>query len=326
MKAGYILLVASTLFYGCRILKNSSDLNKPSKESRLSQEVTTLGDRKNAPSYGYTPLDPLPATIDSVFIIHDSTKKRTFIRVSDIINIHGNSELGDLFSDETIRMAVGTIDAKANVSFGTTAIGTENNSYIVVLDYIKYTSIPMKGLVISDTAGHKRIKSVSLNYASFYTSDSLSAFNTLLPHEKVEETIIPLYVGIGLRITANLKVTKGSINLGNLFGIGLNASGGQAVGTLVVQTLGITGDQISPLIPMPSDLNSTTIQNAILSLGSIKAKMYEPTTILSPRVVAFYNNIGGNGNDITNSVISHVFSQKIAISGKTPLSIDVPSN
>src|SRR5690606_32243655 len=97
------------------------------------------------------------------------------------------------------------------------------------------------------------------------------------------DVIVPVYVGVGLRLTANITVLKGEVNLGNLFAIGGEASSEKISGTLVVQTLGISGKTISASIPMPSEINSTTIQNAILALGTIKAVMYENDTRITPR-------------------------------------------
>jgi hypothetical protein len=127
-----------------------------------------------------------------------------------------------------------------------------------------------------------------------------------------------------LRITANVTVKSGSISLGNLFGIGASAALNQTSGTLTVQTLGITGNGISSLIPIPSELNTTTIQNAILSLGAIKAKIYEPSTILSPRVIGFYNNVGGIGTVVTNKVISNVLSKTVLVRSVGPKNTAAP--
>ena len=99
----------------------------------------------------------------------------------------------------------------------------------------------------------------------------------------------------------------------DLFGLGVAASSGKVSGTLVVQTLGVSGEGISALLPMPSELNQTTIQNSIVALGSIKSKMYDAKTVLAPRVLGFYNNIGGTGMEVTSNVISNILTKKIII-------------
>jgi hypothetical protein len=269
--AHHLPLCAAIFFLGCSITKHLPD---------------TLGDPRNAPNYGYTPIDPLPAYID------DSTHL--------IMNFNGDAKYAKLLSEETMRMAIASTDDSAGISYATNKVGTAGHSYIVVLDYIKYVSLPMFANVI-DSANIKTIK------------NPYFAQSTITPAVTEHQTIMPLYVGVGLRITANITVRSGSVSLSNLFGIGASASLSQTAGTLTVQTLGITGDGISALIPIPSELNATTIQNAILSLGSIKAKIYEPSTVLSPRVVGFYNNVGGNGASITNTLISNVFSKAVLV-------------
>ena len=284
MKSSIAILAIVLLLVACNTTKNLP---------------STLGDQKNAPNYGYTPLDPLPAYVDSAFLSAGKADSQL------LLNILGNSKLANLLSDETIRMAVGTIDAKANVSFAANTIGVAGSSYVVIMDYIKYISLPMFAVAV-DSGNTKTIS--ALDFAQYNKKSSP------LPGQNTEQPVVmPLYVGVGLRITANVTVKSGTLSLGNLFGIGASGSLNQASGTLSVQTLGITGDGISALIPMPSDLNTTTIQNAILSLGQIKAKMYEPSTILSPRVLGFYNNVGGIGTVITNKVISSVLTKVILV-------------
>jgi hypothetical protein len=122
---------------------------------------------------------------------------------------------------------------------------------------------------------------------------------------------VPVYVGVGLRLTANIKVNEGSVDLSNLFAIGAAAQAKQISGTLVIQTLGLSGVGVSSVLPMPSEINQTSIQNAIQSLGAIKAKMYDEGTLVTPRVVGVYNNIGGNRT--INGFISSILSEDLSL-------------
>ena len=54
---------------------------------------------------------------------------------------------------------------------------------------------------------------------------------------------------------------------------------------------------------MPSDISESSIQNAILALGSIKARIYDKGVGIQPRVVGVYNTLGGDSTFI-NSLIS----------------------
>jgi hypothetical protein len=269
----------------------------PTKNTEKNARQTDPGSTSSSPSYGYTPVDPLPAYIDSI-----SNSKSKYTQ-NYLLNIAGDDPLAGLFPDETIRIAIANVSASGNITFLTSSVGAKDSTYVIILDYIKYATLPLVASLGKDDNGNTIIRSGFLYGSnSPFTKDSIVT----------GKAIIPLYVGFGLRITATVKCLSAQVSLGNLFGIAASASANQVSGTLVVQTLGITGNDISPLIPMPSDLNSTTIQNAILSLGSIKAKFYEHSTILSPRVIGFYNTIGGK-NNISNSVIANVFSRPIAV-------------
>jgi len=222
-----------------------------------------------AQSSGYHPLDPLPIKI---ICEGELTNKRIM----------------QSLPDETMRIAVGEKNSLGGISYGIAATGYEGNSYVVVLDYIKFNTIPFGVKMLS--------------------GGGTEVFNLMLPNylkdPETLERIVPVYVGVGLRLTASLTVHQGSVDLGNLFALGFAAQAKQISGTLVVQTLGISGENISSIIPMPSDINASTIQNAILSLGSIKAKMYQSDTIITPRVVGIYNNLGGLSGNINNFISS----------------------
>jgi hypothetical protein len=125
-----------------------------------------------------------------------------------------------------------------------------------------------------------------------------------------ERVYVPVYVGVGLRLTASVKVLKGNVKLSSLGAIAAEAEAGNLSGSLVIQTLGITGKTVSTSIPLPSDLNQTTVQNAILSLGSIKAILHDEETEVTPRVVGIYNPIGG-GQQVVNGIISILASRRI---------------
>lgn len=224
----------------------------------------TLGDPKNAQEIGYHPLDPLPVLIKHK---NDEFTNETVLKS---------------LPDETMRMAVGKLSASGGISFGTSNIGYKGNKYIVVLDYIKFTT----------------------NSIGVTKDDSGFILNTREP-----ESIVPVYIGVGLRLTASITVNKGSVNLGNLFSIGVEASAEKISGSLVVQTLGISGESISASIPFPSELNSNTIQNAILALGAIKAKIYDDNTTITPRVVGVYNSLGG-GPETINAFITSLFNNE----------------
>lgn len=234
------------------------------------QIPTTSGDPENANTYGYHPIDPLPVEIKL-----EGQAKLT------------NKHLLNALPDETMRIAIGEFNSKGGLTFGTASTGVEGNNYIVVLDYIKFSTNPLPVVL------QKEQKNNMTTTKAFLTEDLNQA-----------NVIVPTYIGIGLRMTANIKVLKGDVDLGSLYALGAAAEAKQISGSLVIQTLGISGESISSIMPMPSEISSSTIQNAILALGTMKAKMYESDTWITPRVVGVYNNLGGGAETINGFISS----------------------
>lgn len=232
--------------------------------------VSTPGDPSNANDFGYHPLDPLPVNI-----------------LSDEVPI-SNERMLNALPDETIRLAIGQINASGGVSFSSSSVGYEGEKYVVILDYIKFNTESF-GVKLENLAGEDALKAT-------------------LTEDDNPDVIVPVYIGVGLRLTANITVNKGNVNLGNLLALGAEASAEKITGTLVVQSLGISGQEISALIPMPGEINATTIQNALMALGTIKSKIYEEGTSITPRVVGVYNNLGG-GTETINGFISSILQK-----------------
>ncbi|MHC6654558.1 hypothetical protein [Aeromonas salmonicida] len=232
----------------------------------------TPGDPKSAQSYGYNPIDSLPVTVSPV----NATREKKL----------------EALPDETMRLAIGQLDGKAGISFGPAKAGVAGNSYVVILDYTKFTT-----------------KSFGVNKTPVSGSDKISVALTTEPNPDV---VVPVYVGVGLRLTASVTVKEGNVDLGNLFALGVAAQAKQISGTLVIQSLGLSGEGVSPLIPIPSEINPTTVQNALMAIGAIKAKMYDGEITVVPRVVGVYNNLGG-GQETINGFISTILEKPLIL-------------
>ncbi len=234
----------------------------------VSWEIpTTPGDMKNAQNYGYHPIDPIPIELNI---------KNPTLSVS-------NTHLLNALPDETMRLAIGQFDGKAGLTFGVAATGVKGNQYVVILDYIKFNT---NSLPVVLEKNNTNIKA------------------SIIPNAPEPDALVPTYIGVGLRLTANILVTEGSVDLGNLFALGAAAEAKKISGSLVIQTLGVSGENVTSVIPMPSEINTSTIQNAILALGTIKAKIYANDTKITPRVVGVYNNLGGGAETINGFISS----------------------
>ncbi len=261
-------------------------------------------------SYSYIPLDPLP-------VFQRGGNSCGEYRSIAHINIESKfKDLAASLPDQAVRLAIGSYDITGNLKFGPSTVGYKGESYQVVLDYINVdaTQLPVyvKRVI---TSGPNTGKSVSIYADSIKATTRYQVSYAPRPdssqiidmvsynEEKGELVIVPVYLGVGLRLIASVTVQRGKANLSSLGALAAEAEAGKLTGTLVVQTLGITGSNVASSLPLPSEINQTTIQNAILSLGSIKAVLYDENTIKNPRVVGMYNPIGG-GQQIVNGIIS----------------------
>jgi len=240
---------------------------------------STQGDLQNAVAYGYQPLDPAPVKV----------------------TLEGQcGSILDALPDETMRMAIGKVDASGNITFGPASLSAANGRYMVIIDYVK-----------SDTKPIFIIRSEN--------EDSTIKITPLSEQKRNDANMaVPVYVGVGMRLTANLTTREANIDLGNLVAIGAAAQANTLSGTMVIQTLGVSGENISTALPIPNDISMASIQNSIQSLGTMKAKLYDTTkTTIHPRVVGLYNNLGG-GRETVNRFISTVFT--------TPIELKVPAS
>lgn len=286
-------------------------------------------------SYTYIPLDPLPVNTEP--------------GRSCIDNPSGNiyKDLLDALPDQAVRIAVGQYDASGSISFGPVKVGVSDGVYQVVLDYISVdtASVPVlitrtaaapisapedskpRALSVFDTQfqGPTRYEFFADPMSSAYEQPDGNRTEPRRAPDNAERVYVPVYVGVGLRLTASIKVLQGGVKLSSLGSIAAEAEANRLSGSLVIQTLGITGKTVSTSIPLPSDLNQTTVQNAILALGSIKAILRDRETEITPRVVGIYNPIGG-GQQVVNGIISILASHRIRWYRpcKNPTSASIP--
>jgi hypothetical protein len=85
--------------------------------------------------------------------------------------------------------------------------------------------------------------------------------------------------GVGLRMRANISTYEADVNLSSLYGIGAAARAGQLSGTLRFETIGISGPQVSSLIPLPSEISVESIQMAMQAAAAIKSNLYDEDNV-----------------------------------------------
>ena len=149
------------------------------------------------------------------------------------------------------------------------------------------------------------------------SSQSLRAYSRVVPRKTEKESIeevfagsMPVYVGVGIRVRADFQSIEGSVKVTGLPTLIAEASAGRVRGSLSVQTMGITGPKISPLMPIPSDLSVASIQSAVQAAASVKTLLWEDGTIVQPMLVGFESPV--TDGEVTAALTSFMYSRVIA--------------
>lgn len=161
-------------------------------------------------------------------------------------------EILGFLANETVLVSVGQFNGEGAIGYGPASFSVKGSSYKITMDYMKFATLREKA-ENGNIAGYKR-------------------------------------VGVGLRIIANVVAMESGINLGDLFAIGLAAKANKISGTLMLEVIGIKSKDVTSVIPLPSEINQSTIQSAMQAMATIKSKIYEEGTDLYPQVMAIKSN------------------------------------
>jgi len=84
-------------------------------------------------------------------------------------------------------------------------------------------------------------------------------------------------------------------------------------GNLIIQTLGITGSKVTSTLPLPSELNPTTIQNAVMAMATIKSALHSDAgdVKITPRVVGFYDPLGFGNQQYVNAMVTELSKKAV---------------
>lgn len=312
-----IILICSvtTLISGCALFSP-----KPPEEWELAGGAS------------YIPIEPFPVRTvwDASCMLTEPEKALNRVEAVHV------TPLQSAMPDQTVRMAVAEIKGSISTGFGPATMGAEGESYQVVVDYAVSDVVAASFWVRRQVSG--QIQSTGLFGTKYYwpqykegqtleigqiTPATVLSSYTIYPKPTKRQAVqaesipvipenerssfelitLPLYVGYGLRITATINVLKGEVAIGGLSQLAAEASAGTVTGSMVVQTLGMTGELVSTNLPLPNELDRSTAQNAILAIGSIKALLHDPDMKIYPRIIGLYNPYGG-GTQFVNGVLS----------------------
>ncbi|MHA7131388.1 hypothetical protein [Algoriphagus namhaensis] len=164
------------------------------------------------------------------------------------IKVMNSEEIFQFLNNETVLVSIGQVTAEGGIAYLPVTITTKNSSYKVTMDYMKFATL-----------------------AEVRQDGSFVGFRR---------------VGVGLRLITLLTANESGINIGDLSSIGLAAKQGSIKGTMMIEVVGIKSREVTTLLPLPSEINQTTIQNAMQALATIKSKIYDEETELFPQVMA----------------------------------------
>ncbi len=280
-KLPFVALVAALPLMGCQ------EAQPKPPQTQAAQQA----------GFTYVPLDPLPVQIlpgDACVY----SEGRAANRLKPVLQA---------LPDNAVRVAIRQLNAGGSATLGPATVGASGNQYQVILDYINadIVNVPVRVFRLHPSARIVRIERIPVQPA--YGGAEPPKTPATPTGQTMEEVVIPVYVGVGLRLTANINVLKGNVNLSSLGALAAQAEAENISGSLIVQTLGITGKQVTSTLPLPSELNETTVQNAILSLGAVKAVVYDQeNTIIAPRVTGIYNPLDRSDEGTVNKIVSEL--------------------
>ncbi|PNU04553.1 hypothetical protein [Novosphingobium guangzhouense] len=310
----------------------------------------TLGER--ASGFGYIPLDPLP--IDQAKGADSCVNAETMAAATGTSNTTlGNDDVLAKLPDQTIRFAVASFDqTKGSLTFGPATLTAKGNQYRAVLDYIQADAVPVqfwiKRLTQADDAASARpiiqatvtadgravygydvvtsiAQSVDGDLRATHPGEGADTLTKLKAEALREEAMlrteagyqqvtIPVYVGVGLRLSADIVALKSGISISGLSAIGVEAEANRLNGTLTVQSLGVSGKAIATALPLPNKLDQTTIESAILAIGTMRATLYASSgqdagVNRQPRIVGLYSPVGSDPL-LINAIYSELSKQR----------------
>ena len=283
--------------------------------------------------FTYIPIDPFPVT---VYPDSDTCGIRGLVsdrEINERLKVTKYRPLLEALPDNAVRMSIEKFDSVGKVTYGPAGIGAKGESYKVTVDYVSSDTANFRAVITKKardrlTGELKSVDLLSPLDKTMYDIDSVIfqvKSSEYLPISQEtssdREYNIPIYIGVGLRVTANVDVVGANANISGLGVIGAEAEANTVKGSLIVQTLGINGKSVAAALPIQSELNRTTAQNAIVAVGSIKALLYDDKTATAPRVVGMYLPFPG-GKPLVNAIISEI-SKGESISWHRPCQSEV---
>jgi hypothetical protein len=229
----------------------------------------------NSENYlGYQAIDPLP--VDKVMLYEKPNEQPPRLSSGQMKEVYWAEFINEpcmvreLLPLQTAQVSVLKNDVSGKVSYLTASVSGDSGSYTVIMDYMKYR-----------------------------VEDVVNEANN-------NEYLGTARIGVGLRIKAVLVTNNTNLNFASLMAIGVEAKQGNLKGSISVDVIGMDSEAITDLIPLTSEIDQTSIQAALQALASIKTKMYEDKTKLTPHLVAIRQAKARVGQQIKDKATTSV--------------------
>lgn len=249
--------------------------------------------------YRYIAIDPLPVS----FVQDYSACPRP---------AGTQPRLMDALPDLASRVSAEDVTGEGSASVPGVEIGGSGRSFRVTQDFIAYDTarlrfeVPPELLEDGDSASARTPS----------PGGEAPQIRALEEGERVETArnhviTVPVYVGIGLRLTSNLQVRSGKVSLSDLGALSAAVRADRVRGDLVAQALGMTGPKVLSSVPLPGELNSATIQAATVAMGQIRMLFYDAETRPWPRVVGIHYPFERVNPALVNAIVAALVTKRI---------------
>lgn len=256
----------------------------------------SLGDL-NA-GYRYVAVDPLPVSFD----------KNSLSGCPAPAGV--TPGLMHALPDLASRVATEDVSGEASGSVPGVTIGGSARSYRVTQDFIAYDMTTLDFEVPANL-----LAAGGATPTRDGMPESLAQVRVLRAGQSATRgnrtVTVPVYVGIGLRLTANLQIRSGKVNLSDIGAISAAVSANRVRGSLVSQTLGVSGARVLSMVPLPGELNQTTILAATVAMGQIRTIVYDAETQRWPRVVGIHYPFARVNPALTNAIVGALSRERI---------------
>ncbi len=149
--------------------------------------------------------------------------------------------------------------------------------------------------------------SLSLKNSTYIVIYDFAQTQTLHLKDSAEKLNYYALVGVSVRMVARVNTKSAGVNLTDIFSLGLAANASKVSGSLEVRVNGINSQQINSIIPVTTDLSTSSISNALQAVVTIKSHIYDDSTKITPQFLAF--SVVGNQNETNTNETKFSFKK-----------------